>query len=258
MYPHPRLSAALVAAGLLLCGGPALADGRASATISNLQFGVLDLTPDDGIAAGYSIASVAGPMLGTNINSRGGIRLWEDLSPAPYEPGTARVDDGATFAQASTEGGLGDISAAAYATPSVVRFGDAHVGSRVNQMIELTVQPHTVLIMSGHLHVLSAYALDGARYLSIASASVSFLSDGVSASESHSTVTNWNTDTTDEWDKDFMLAYANGSDDDLAVRFYLATWTSMSVTPPIPEPEMWTMLGAGMLLLGAAGRYRRR
>lgn len=258
MYPTSRLSAALVAAGLLLCGSPALAEGRASATISNLQFGALDLTPDDGIAAGYSIASVESPQLYTSISNPAENTLAHNLNPAPYQPATARVDYGATFAEASIAGGLGDISATVHATSGATAFGTATINASVNEVMWLTLQPHTVLTLSGHFHTLSQYTLDDARYPSASNASISFYNVEGSANASHLSITGPFSGTADEWDKDFTLAFANGGDDTTTVKLYIDAWSNMSAIPLIPEPGTWSMLGVGMLLLGAAGRYRRR
>jgi hypothetical protein len=257
MYPISRLSAALAAAGLLLCSSPALADGRASVTISNMQFGALDLTPDDGVAAGYSIASVEASQLLTNIVNPQVNTLAHNLYPPPYQPGTARVDYGATFAEASTGGWLGDISTTAYATPGVTEFGAATVNSSANQNVWLTLQPHTVLTLSGNLHTLAENSMDEARYPAAASALIGFQNAEGEAGISSLSITGPDPGT-DEWHKDFTLAFANGSDENVTVELYIYSWSSLSAIPLIPEPGTWSMLGAGMLLLGAAGRYRRR
>ncbi len=55
-----------------------------------------------------------------------------------------------------------------------------------------------------------------------------------------------------------MLAYANGSDRDLVVSLYLSAFTDVITVGPIPEPGTWMMLCAGMMLMGAAARSRRR
>lgn len=251
-----RLAATLAASLSLLCGGSALAAGTTSASLSNLQLGTLDLTPDDGIMPGYTIDAVS-PFLAAYFFAEAADSTQESY-PDPYQPDSVRVDYGPSFGEARTGGALGDLSTNAAAHANLGDFGFA--GAFSEQLVWLTLQPHTVLTVGGHFTTSAERMVDSADYDAYSRVSVTL------ADENFHVVTElwrssgaWpNGDMAHALDEDFLLTYANGTDQDMLVSLYLSTWSDIIVLAPVPEPGTWAMLSAGLLLLGGAARRRRR
>lgn len=256
MQPLFRLAAALAASLPLLYGSPAVAAGTASAAISNLQLGTLDLTPHDGIAAGYEVGDVSAYLAAYIYTAT--TESLQETRPDPYQPGIARVEYGPSYGEARTSGALGDLATEAAAYPNLGDFGSA--GAFAEQLVWLTLRPHTVLTVGGHFTALSSRVPDGGvDYDAYSRVLVSI------ADEQFNIATEmWRTsnvypsgDMAHGLDEDFLLTYGNGSDHDLLVGLYLSTWSDVITLPAVPEPGTWAMLGAGLLLLGGAARSRR-
>lgn len=251
-----RLGTALIAASLLLCGRPALAEGAASVSISNVQIGALDFTPDDGIAAGFSIDSVA-PHLSALLYSS---KEWSDEHyPVAYQPASARVDDDGSFAEASTTGKIGDLAGRANAAPDLELYNFGYAGGVASEVVWLTLRPNTVLIVRGHIDLVADASPDEAEYRSISFAAVDLTEEG--------SIETWATTSRrivggsshNELHDDFALSFINASDADSRVAMeFTASFDVYVEAQPVPEPGTWSMLCAGLVLLGVAGRHARR
>lgn len=257
-----HFAAALAVSLTLLPYGSAMAGGSATASISNVQLGVLDLTPSDGIAAGYDVGEISTSLTATWQVWPGPDRLTDEAAPGPYQAGTARVDRGPSFAQSHAAGPIGDLASAA--TWHAGNGSKGELSALLQQSVWLTLRPFTVLTVTGDFDLLAQRAPDGAHnYRSGSYATAGIYHDESNsyfkATRSASVVS----ESIEEVHDDFLLTYANNSNQDLQVRLYFdlrseANKYAAGTPPPVPEPETWTMLGLGLAVLGMAARRRRR
>ncbi len=261
MYSLSRYCAGLAAACALLSGSPVLADGYASSSFSNLRLGVFDLTPDDGLAAGFSIASSTSPHLLSYIHDGTNTLAHEELFPGIDQPGTARVDYGGAYVETRSTGTVGGLGAQAYVPSdfSVRPRSNLH-GSVVHEMW-LTIRPNTVVTLTGHVSTLAEFDVADTREYKIDSYLTALMADDrydQIVDYSHQSTAATGGPLSNGRDDDFAMAYANGSDQDLRVWFHLSTYAKIETVAAIPEPQTWCMLGGGLLFLGVGRRYQRR
>lgn len=258
-----HFAAALAVSSTLLAHGSAMAEGSATASLSNIQLGVLDLTPNDGIAAGYDIGVISTRL--TAAWQRWPDRVVDESAPDPYQSGTARIDRGTAFAQSHTGGAIGDL--ASVATWPTGNDGEGRLSALPQQSVWLTLRPFTVLTVSGNFDLLAQRAPEGTysyisqsyglariyheesnSYFEARRSAVAPASLGATITEVHD---------------DFLLSYANNSNHDLQVELYFDLRSEVDrfntvPLPSVPEPETWSMLGLGLAVLGMAARRRRR
>ncbi|TWI60727.1 putative secreted protein with PEP-CTERM sorting signal [Pseudoduganella lurida] len=255
MKPLARLAATLLSL-LLLLSGAAGAAGTATATLSNLQLGALDLTPLDGHAAGFTVDTLS--------TSLGAYVFWpedglsDELQPDPYRPGSVSVQYGPSGGTAATSGAPGNLSTSSSAHANLGDYG--FTGGFADQLVWLTLRPHTVLTVGGHFDTFAERTVEQGRDFDAYNEIVVQIAD-----ENFNIVTSlWRTsnvfpgsDPSETLDEDFTLAYANGSDSDLLVSLYLSAWSDVITLPAVPEPTVPAMLCAGLLVIGMAARGRR-
>lgn len=257
------LAAALAASLALLSQGSAMAAGTATASISNVQFGVLDLTPGDGVAAGYSIDDFS-----TRLYAN--LRSWtEDESemiwPNPYMPASVGYERGSSHAWSSSGGAIGELASDAAAHPNL-DIGTRLITSSL-QEISVTLRPHSLLMVSGHFSVLAERAPGGGMDFSASGQTRADLeTDGNRYSAGRYFSVYPGEDTSDGWEQDFALTYGNNSNHDIELSLSFYTHANadtqrapFAVSPvsAVPEPGTWAMLGTGLALVGFAARRRR-
>jgi len=237
---------------------------QASADFRNVQLSVIDLTPNDGVAAGYTVKQ-----LGGNDN----LDVWGGTHYATDDLQEHRITDLSAFdftaAQAQLQGnikgagGIGDLHSAISYTSAA---GNAAAFASINNRYEFTVQPHTSLTLSGQL--LLSLTQSGPRAYSWGRSSglfdASFWQDGTHTCYNSVTLT-FNSSLTAPGTHapiSFNCTFTNDSNSAVTTDLYLSLETAVvnadpGAPQPVPEPGSWLMLGSGLALLGAVARRRR-
>ncbi len=249
--------AAMTSLFLLLGSFDATAGGTAAAAITDVRFGVLDLTPQDGAAAGYDIRSVE-PSLFAYLYA-GTADYYAAGYPAPSMPATVQLGFGGATVAARTSGALADVASAAAGDASLGSYGTA--GATANQAVHFILRPHTVLTIGGHLSALAAREGGSDEYYEATSMAHVGIVD-----EHGYTFTQFIRQSLSfaDWpdrmviDEDFMLAFANGSAEDRAMSVHFQAQSNVTRIMPVPEPSAGALLGAGLLMLGLRAVTRRR
>lgn len=260
MNPLPRYCAGLVATCSLLYVSPVLADGYASSSFSNLRLGALDLTPDDGLAAGFSIAANTSPHLISYIYDGRTMLAEEELFPGIDQPGIARVDYDRAYVETHTSGTVGALGAQAHVPSDFSVRRSSNLYGSVNHEMWLTVLPNTLLTLTGHVTTLAEFDVKDSRKYQIDGYLTAVMADeryDQIVGYYHGSTAVTGSSLSNGRDDDFALVYANGSDQDIQVRFQFATYAKIETVAAIPEPQTWSMLGGGLLLLGLARRYQQ-
>lgn len=248
MKPNSTFSI-LLAAGLALSGATAQAAGVAfQSRLGNLAFGVIDLTPGDGIDAGftYSLAS-----------------SWYNVELAV--PGSRKF----IYDQTS---GLGPVDYAYANAPSHIALRasatDIELGGRLQDTggsvwasavrnYSFTLAAHSVLTFEGSLYQqLEAFPEERESRPGYTGVSVEFSSPDI-AEEGY-----WRRSlAVPEYaginEEDFWLAYANPTNETITVNMQLrADGSAHAYISPVPEPSTHAMLTLGLLPILAAARRR--
>jgi len=265
------LSAVLLTLAALtttLASPSAEADADGTSRIDNVTLGVIDLTPGDGSGASYTFNYGDSRLLTySNTLNNGGSYTQLAVFPAPFSAGQAVLpaSAGPGTATASTTGAVGNVAATAAADMSL-GVGN-YVGAEGYQQVGLTLAPHTLLTVSGDLFTQARRTLAAGENYAV----FSWASVDISDAEG-TTSTTLNRESALRWDdpyateaareERFLLAFANPGDYELFVTLSFLAYTDITVTPvdagggvaPVPEPETWATLLAGLLLIGALAR----
>lgn len=233
MSPLSRLSKPLLASALLLsCIGASAATPSATgqAVISHLQFGVIDLTPNDSQAAHYTLAF-------TNVVG----------DAAVVTTGADGVLDGL-----KVQGSM-----AANEPPGQYADWDGRI------FYHLTLSAHSVLTLGGHMLTAdnrfgnpAPGRIDGEGRASV----TIVLADG---SASLSTATGQTStavggDTVTSKERDFLLAFANSGDIDQDVVVQVSSNVSYSIPQVVPEPHTYALMLAGLMAVPLMRRRQAR
>lgn len=240
-------------AGAMLSFGAIAAEADRQLTIglSDMRMRVIDLTPADGIAAGFSVGSFD-TVLTSAIRPNptpwwGGVEDTATITGG--QAGTLALDLNGRNTGAVVGAAVGTVELSYTVKPT------QPVGAAVDikgvQTVAITLKPNSMLVVDG-----SAYA--GANnWQGLWAAEPQLFvqlkhGEGAPVSVAYfygrTAVDNFT-------QKNFQLAYTNIGSADLSVD--LAITTSLSVSP-VPEPEMYAMFGAGLALVAAAGIRRKR
>lgn len=268
------LSAAVLGACLALAGFNASADAgyRVRSETSAVAITVIDLTPNDGRAAGFNKEPVDNSM-----------SIWfsnrDHFLDAVGSPGTAPSDavslqNGPSLATRSYGPGVGQfssdtaVSIARQGTPVSLSQGETR------QTFSLEILPFTEVHLTG-TYMLSVERT-GSELVSVAGIvnsgmsinQWSFDSNGIPTNtfrdEYYASIDLENSSGNESKSGQFDLVYRNYGSGTQMIHYFAYTSDEVRMgqfepgIPPVPEPETYAMLGLGLLVLGATARRRQR
>lgn len=253
-----RLSVLAAAMLLTLAGQSAHASVSAASTTYSMNFHVVDLTPNDGIAAGFDIVA------GTSrtyawIGERWGNVWFRDSSyhDLPQASTIAGQYQGAAVNASASP--IGGTAAAGFGTGAV--DGDASAVSSL--WWQLVLAPNTALVVSGRYDI-TADVDRGEREWKYVNANGSINIYGYGGGywfredDEHGTYPSDN----GSIGKDYSFSLANtgssGMDAYISVLATADARSYLNSIPAVPEPSTWLMLGAGLAIAGTAARRRGR
>ncbi len=235
---------ALVAATATAAGPAATAIAR----VTGLQFGVLDLLPDDGVAASFRPDSTSGD-LSVTLNSQTEMR---------HLTGSTSDILGLASGQSSAQamyGATGTIGAIANARSDLGPGGRANAS--LDERFGFFLSPNAALTVAGT----SEYSVmrDTSNF-TVAWGKADTLIEMRSAGQPELLTYMRRTVELEKGAdssnlENFWLGFANTTDNEIYVdvSFAFAAQTAVG-TIPVPEPFTYSMLGAGLLLLGFVKR----
>lgn len=244
---------ALLTALTLACATPVVQAASTVATLSQVNFTLIDLTPDDGIAASMTllsagstvsagIATIPGAGVDNVVTENGGL---DDILVHNQGAGTgtvAALQDGMLQSMGSASGS-GQFSAAAWV------FANFALGA------------NTQLVFNATAQLASGFALGNPYDTGLADVSVEFIDqqDGGPVGQYVSYYNALDTFATGakSVQDNFTLTFTNASASELYGRMMLSVSASGQVSP-VPEPSTWLMLGAGLALVAGAARRARK
>lgn len=253
-----QLRSLLAAVVLLLGSFSAIAGGTATASIGDVRFGVLDLTPADGAAPGFDILAIE-PSLFASIYTPHA-DYYANAFPPPLTPAAVQLGLGTAAISARTNGMLADVSASAMGDASLGEYG--YLGGSANQAVHFMLRPHSVLTVAGHLSTLATRSAGPAEYYDVAGLAYVGIVDEhgytfTQFARQSLAFADW--PDTMRIEDDFTLAFANGSAQDRSVSVYFQALANVTrIAMPVPEPSMALLLAAGLLLGARAAATRRR
>ena len=220
----------------------------AGASVTNVQFHVVDLTPDDGQAGGIIYERRFATLSATVGDS------YDQVFFGDWRAASLSKSSGNNYASSTQSGIPGEIRS--YAQNSGGDKGSSTFGSHDG---DFWLLPHTSISMSGHMAGFVQSA-GGPGHASATAQSTAVFYDYISferldsaslkvdlTSSSHGT----------SYDEDFRLSFKNDTDDIRFISWGSGAYADAATTAPVPEPEGYAMFAAGLLLLGAVARRRK-
>ena len=255
---------------------PSFAAASGSARLGNFSFSVVDLTPDDGAAAGYRFIDLAAPGGGTSVSAS--VRI------AGAEPVVESLNNPDGFAALAANAQVPGVTMHASASANELRAEGAgnvangsfsgNVDSRsfrdaaATPAGEIVLAPYSRLVLQVQMEL--AVAVDGHCLLdrcesAYASAGVSLQGVpgevGPGMSEFDSLTLDWADPTrrhlSDSRSLTFVLSLDNMSAQEMYATYEASVELSGLSLAPIPEPSTWALMAAGLLAVGTAARHGR-
>ena len=272
------LASAVLVAGCVaaMLPEPSFAAASGSARLANFSFSVVDLTPDDGAAAGYRFIDLAAPGGSTSVSARAWVTGAEPVTQSRNDPdgfaalaADAEVPGGTMHASSSADE-LRAEGAATLANRSFSGTVDTHSFRDVAGIPagEIVLAPYSRLVLQVQMEL--AVAVDGHCMLdrcesAYASAGVSLQGVpgevGPGMSEFDSLVLDWADPTrrhlSDSRSLTFVLSLDNRSAQELYASYAASVELSGLSLAPVPEPSTWALMLGGLGAVGAAARRRR-
>ena len=231
--------------------------GSASATMSNVQFGVIDLTPGDGNAAGYQLQSMRTSLYLNGRTDTSGHNYPAD--PVPNVPSSLDFKLNGSEMFAATEGTIGALTS--FALGNSVLGGDGYMGATSYQRFDILLRPYSAFSISGHVTTTGPRELAAHLfYFTLGQSYVEISDDPLTQSVQFVRETRSYGDFPDAApvDEDFTVAFANGTPHDVLLNVRLGTQAMVNrQVIPVPEPSAAVLLGAGLLLLPVLRRRER-
>lgn len=249
-----KITSCLLLAGLAAATATARADVTFETRLSNTAFSVTDLTPDDGIAAGYSY-SLTPSVYRLGLYGPGEAeKNFEDVS----------ADVKAVQHELTTGGSKVSLSSASvpgeYTLQGAVRdnLGENGGGSAwVDQNYAFTLAANSALNLSTHLFMQISASTNPYQEGSAITMFTLWSPDAeLRINEFEFLDSPRNGNVGEVIDQDYSFTYANTTDQAITVNVSLWS-TSDSFISAVPEPSTYAMLGLGLLTLAAARRRRQ-
>ncbi|WP_189441994.1 PEP-CTERM sorting domain-containing protein [Pseudoduganella dura] len=232
----------VMAVALMAANGSAMADAYISQTIDSVKFGVVDLTPADGQAAGFT---VEGPWSSRHTSEYliGGVRFSSQAS-VPAGSYVANGNAGTTYFydEVYPDWGFVNVLSGSIAPGNWVSTG-------FTQSRRLILAPHSLLSVSGNYD----FSGHGDGMATTGSLVVDLLGRSVRAGGSIYNYTSA--------EDVFHYSLVNNTDESMEVSVQLKAAVRFSGTPAVlsavPEPGAYAMLLGGFALFGMLAARRR-
>ncbi|WP_223164506.1 PEP-CTERM sorting domain-containing protein [Massilia rubra] len=247
-------SAAALLVSLSLAGGSAFAAPSlgVGAAIGNPSMTVIDLTPDDGQAAGYRFHDTASSRLDASITAPAASwKQTESASSATFELIGATALYGSSTS-VSSSGLWGNLRTDIQLDDSV---GNRGAGSgNVTQTMNVLVAAHTQLVFSAYGEV----SINNSAGASLGNAVATVYFGGEYWVRGMQQGAGWND--SGVRGETFSMSYVNNTNTEQYVYLYMNTLTRAvyQASSPVPEPATYAMFGLGALMVGALARRQRR
>ncbi|MCE3607127.1 PEP-CTERM sorting domain-containing protein [Massilia sp. P8910] len=256
-YNLTGVAATLLGFSLSLAGHAAQAAPGISveASISKTAFTVIDLTPNDGYSAGYTLTPSSAILQSNIITPDVSLEKKLSLAAGVVEPIAATIAHGAsTSTSTATQGGEigGRIQ--------VLDAGTKAYGY-VLQSVNLQIAAHTQLVFTGYstLSISNASQDSAHTFAGDASTLLFFTSGG--PLEGHSISRGFgDQDNSFVSARPFSLTVDNNSDRVMSTVLMTQMFTHAvyRAPSPVPEPATYAMFSLGALMVGACARRQRR
>ncbi|NVD99698.1 PEP-CTERM sorting domain-containing protein [Massilia sp. BJB1822] len=264
--PFPRLSMAALCG--LLAMPAAFAAGGPSVTgkLSNFKFGVVDLTPNDGVAATYRINNESVHIENKMDHAGSAKPQTVDLTLAAGDAVVSHLYQGPLHTTIQSNGTIGDVSLEVRRdAASPLRHKQNFFKNKYTYTADLTLSPGAALLVSGN--VLQQFIPGGIHKYDSANTNLSVrLAERSGAVNNQTTYDSFFTNFYQQYSRgwnyqgEFSLALVNLSSRDITVDMDFSFSSVMSATQPlsaVPEPGSYALFGAGLALLGWRARRRR-
>jgi len=234
---------------------PAMAqEATASASVTSFSIKVVDPTPSDGLAAGWTLQSAYTHYVHSNPETPG-----ESFSTF-FE--TMLGDRSFGYADAASEARARTTSDALFADASIHAF-DTRTGATTFTTVDLLLTPHSAIAFSGlqtaSLHCVAA-CVEGFAHAQAALWVFATGTDWPPLFSDNSSVgfqtTSAATQQNANGSRPFLLTYSNDGDSPVRIQLHTKVDAVVGNIPPVPEPATAISLLLG--IASVAGVLRRR